>query len=78
MCIRDSLETAADKVAIVFEGEPGDVRKLTYGELHAQVCRCANALKAHGIEKGDRVVIYMPLIPEAVIAMQALSLIHIS
>ena len=70
-CLDVHLETAADKVAIVFEGEPGDVRKLTYGELHAQVCRCANALKAHGIEKGDRVVIYMPLIPEAVIAMQA-------
>jgi acetyl-CoA synthetase len=70
-CLDVHLPTAADKVAIVFEGEPGDVRKLTYGELHAEVCRCANALKANGIEKGDRVVIYMPLIPEAVIAMQA-------
>jgi len=70
-CLDVHLKTAADKVAIIFEGEPGDVRKLTYGQLHAEVCRCANALKAHGIEKGDRVVIYLPLIPEAVIAMQA-------
>src|SRR3984957_2815264 len=51
-CLDVHLATAADKVAIVFEGEPGDVRKLTYGELHAEVCRCANALKATGIEKG--------------------------
>jgi len=70
-CLDVHLATAADKVAIIFEGEPGDVRKLTYGELHADVCRFANALKVSGIVKGDRVVIYMPLIPEAVIAMQA-------
>jgi acetyl-CoA synthetase len=70
-CLDVHLATAADKVAIIFEGEPGDVRKLTYGELHADVCRFANALKVSGIGKGDRVVIYMPLIPEAVIAMQA-------
>jgi acetyl-CoA synthetase len=70
-CLDVHLAAGADKVAIIFEGEPGDVRKLTYGELHAQVCRCANALKASGIEKGDRVVIYMPLIPESVVAMQA-------
>jgi len=70
-CLDVHLGTAADKIAIVFEGEPGDVRKLTYAELHAEVCRFANALKAKGINKGDRVVIYMPLIPEAVIAMQA-------
>jgi acetyl-CoA synthetase len=70
-CLDVHLATAADKVAIIFEGEPGDVRKWTYGELHAEVCRCANALKSRGIGKGDRVVIYMPLIPEAVIAMQA-------
>ena len=70
-CLDVHLADSADKVAIIFEGEPGDVRKLTYGELHAEVCRCANALKAAGIEKGDRVVIYLPLIPEAVIAMQA-------
>ncbi|HMA00089.1 MAG TPA: AMP-binding protein, partial [Steroidobacteraceae bacterium] len=70
-CLDVHLGIAAEKVAIIFEGEPGDVRKLTYAELHAQVCRFANALKAMGVNKGDRVVIYMPLIPEAVIAMQA-------
>jgi acetyl-CoA synthetase len=70
-CLDIHLETAGDKVAILFEGEPGDVRKLTYRELHAEVCQFANALKAFGIAKGDRVVIYLPLIPEAVIAMQA-------
>jgi acetyl-CoA synthetase len=70
-CLDVHLGTAADKVAIIFEGEPGDVRKLTYAELHEEVCRFANALKANGVNKGDRVVIYMPLIPEAVIAMQA-------
>src|SRR6185312_14325225 len=59
------------KTAILFEGEPGDVRKLTYAQLHGEVCRFANALKAQGVGRGDRVVIYMPLIPEAVIAMQA-------
>ncbi len=70
-CLDVHLKTAADKLAIVFEGEPGDVRRLTYGELHAEVCRFANALKASGIESGDRVAIYLPLIPEAIIAMQA-------
>ena len=70
-CLDVHLAHRADKVAIVFEGEPGDVRKLTYRELHREVCRFANALKAAGIDQGDRVVIYMPLIPEAVIAMQA-------
>jgi len=70
-CLDVHLAAQADKVAIVFEGEPGDVRKLTYRELHHEVCRFANALKAAAIDKGDRVVIYMPLIPEAVIAMQA-------
>ena len=70
-CLDVHLDAAADKVAIIFEGEPGDVRKLTYGELHGEVCRFANALKASGVGKGDRVVIYLPLIPEAVVAMQA-------
>ncbi len=70
-CLDVHLQTRGDKVAIVFEGEPGDVRKLTYAELHSEVCRCANALKAKGVSRGDRVVIYMPLLPEAVIAMQA-------
>ncbi len=70
-CLDVHLAGRAGKVAIIFEGERGDVRKLTYAELHAEVCRFANALKAAGIQKGDRVVIYLPMIPEAVIAMQA-------
>ena len=60
-----------DKVAILFEGEPGDVRKITYTELHALVCEFANALKKQGIKKGDRVIIYMPMVPEAAISMLA-------
>jgi len=70
-CLDAHLTQRADKTAILFEGEPGDTRGLTYRELHAEVCRFANALKAQGIKSGDRVVIYMPMIPEAVIAMQA-------
>ncbi len=70
-CLDVHLQSRGDKVAIIFEGEPGDVRKLTYAQLHQEVCRFANALKAKGIERGDRVIIYLPLIPEAVIAMQA-------
>ena len=70
-CLDVHLRDRGDKIAILFEGEPGDVRKLTYAELHGEVCRFANALKELDIGRGDRVVIYMPLIPEAVIAMQA-------
>jgi acetyl-CoA synthetase len=70
-CLDVNLPTRGDKDAIVFEGEPGDVRKLTYNQLHGEVCRFANLLKGRGVGRGDRVVIYMPLIPEAVIAMQA-------
>ncbi len=70
-CIDRHLKTRGDKLAIIAEGEKGDVRKLTYRQLHADVCRFANALKAQGIGKGDRVVIYMPMVPEAVVAMQA-------
>jgi acetyl-CoA synthetase len=60
-----------DKIAYHFEGEPGDRRTLTYAELLAEVCRFANALRALGIRKGDRVAIYMPMIPELPIAMLA-------
>jgi acetyl-CoA synthetase len=60
-----------NKAALVWEGEPGDTRTLTYQELHREVCRFANALKKLGIQKGDRVTIYMPMIPEAVVAMLA-------
>jgi acetyl-CoA synthetase len=70
-CLDVNLAERADKVAIVFEGEGGDKRNLTYRELTDQVSQFANALKAQGIAKGDRVVIYMPMVPEAVIAMQA-------
>ena len=70
-CLDVHLATAGDRNAIVFEGEQGDSRTLTYRELHAEVCRFANALKTQGIRSGDRVVIYMPMVPEAVIAMQA-------
>ena len=70
-CIDRHLESRGEKTAIIFEGEQGDIRHLSYRDLHAQVCRFANGLKALGIEKGDRVVIYMPMTPEAVIAMQA-------
>ncbi len=70
-CLDVHLGERGGKTAIVFEGEPGDVRKLSYAELHAEVCRFANALKALHVGHGDRVVIYMPLIPEAAIAMLA-------
>ncbi|MDX2227274.1 MAG: acetate--CoA ligase [Verrucomicrobiae bacterium] len=60
-----------NKVAIIFEGEPGDIRHITYGELHRQVCRAANALVSLGVKKGDRVMIYMPMVPEAMVAMLA-------
>ena len=60
-----------NKAAIIFEGEPGDSRTLTYQQLHREVCTFANGLKALGIGKGDRVTIYMPMVPEAAIAMLA-------
>jgi len=69
-CLDVHLDQHADKTAIIFEGEPGDVRRLSYRELHAEVCRFGNALRALGVQRGDRVVIYMPLVPEAIIAMQ--------
>jgi acetyl-CoA synthetase len=70
-CLDVHLAEHGHRTAIIFEGEPGDVRELSYRQLHAEVCRFANALKARGIRRGDRVVIYMPLVPEAVVAMQA-------
>jgi len=60
-----------NKAAIIFEGEPGDERVLTYTDLHREVCKFANVLKAQGIKSGDRVMIYMPMVPEAAIAMLA-------
>lgn len=60
-----------DRVALLFEGEPGDTREITYAELQQEVSRAAGALEALGLRAGDRVAIYLPLIPEAVIAMLA-------
>jgi acetyl-CoA synthetase len=60
-----------NKVAILWEGEPGDKRSLTYGQLHREVCRFANVLERNGVKSGDRVLIYMPMIPEAAVAMLA-------
>jgi len=78
-CLDRHLATKGDKIAIRYEGEKGDTRNYTYRELHAEVCKLANAIKAKGIAKGDRVVLYLPHSPEAVIAMQAcarLGVIH--
>ncbi|MGH7995130.1 MAG: acetate--CoA ligase [Opitutaceae bacterium] len=61
----------ANKAAIIFEGEPGDIRTLTYRQLHREVCRFANVLIGIGVAKGDRVAIYMPMVPEAAVAMLA-------
>ena len=60
-----------NKAAIIWEGEPGEKRTLTYQQLHHEVCRFANVLKRNKIRKGDRVIIYLPTIPEAAIAMLA-------
>ncbi|CAJ0803021.1 Acetyl-coenzyme A synthetase [Ralstonia psammae] len=71
-CLERNLENGnADKVAIIFETDDAKVSRITYRELHARVCRFANGLKALGIKKGDRVVIYMPMSVEGIIAMQA-------
>ena len=71
-CIDRHLPEKADDVAIIWEGDDPDVDlKITYGELHERVCRFANSLKAIGAKKGDRITIYMPMIPEAAVAMLA-------
>jgi acetyl-CoA synthetase len=71
-CVDRHLETKADDVAIIWEGDdPAQDLTITYRELHARVCRFANALKKLGAKKGDRITIYMPMIPEAAIAMLA-------
>jgi len=73
--VHDAVDKQAklrrNKVAYIWEGEPGEERKITYGELHAEVNRLANVLKALGIKKGDRVTIWLPMIPELPIAMLA-------
>ena len=71
-CIDRHLEKRGDQVAIIWEGDdPAEDTKITYRALHDQVCRLANVMKAQGVEKGDRVCIYMPMIPEAAYAMLA-------
>ena len=71
-CIDRHLPQRADQLAIIWEGDdPADSRKITYRELHESVCRLANVLKAQGVKKGDRVCIYLPMIPEAAFAMLA-------
>ena len=71
-CIDRHLATRGDQVAILWEGDnPAEDRKVTYRELHDAVCRFGNALKARGVKPGDRVSIYMPMIPEAAVAMLA-------
>ena len=70
-CLDRHLEKRGDKIALIWEGEPGEVRRITYRELHGDVSRFANALKNLGVAMGDRVAIYLPLVPEAVVAMLA-------
>ncbi len=71
-CIDRHLDEHADRVAIIWEGdEPDTDAKITYRELHEQVCRLANVLRDHGVKKGDRVVLYLPMIPMAAYAMLA-------
>ena len=71
-CLDRHLASRGDKTAIVFEGDdPADSRRISYRELHADVCRAANLLRNLGIAKGDRVAIYLPMIPEAAVAMLA-------
>ena len=69
-CIDRHLETRGDQTAIIWEGDdPSEQQHISYKELHENVCRFANVLKSRGVEKGDRVSIYMPMIPEAAVAM---------
>ncbi|WP_339713606.1 acetate--CoA ligase [uncultured Sneathiella sp.] len=71
-CLDRHLETRGDSTAIIWEGDdPNDDKTLTYRELHAEVCKFSNVLKAQGIKKGDRVTLYMPMVVEAAVAMLA-------
>ncbi|WP_027852679.1 acetate--CoA ligase [Marinobacterium litorale] len=71
-CLDRHLETRGDQVAIIWEGDdPSEDEKITYRDLHERVCRFANVLKAQGVEKGDVVTLYLPMIPEAAVAMLA-------
>jgi len=70
-CLDRHLATRGDKTAIIWEGEPGEVKHITFRQLHADVCRFSNVLKDLGVVAGDRVAIYLPMIPEAAVAMLA-------
>src|SRR5881394_2013929 len=77
-CLDKHLDTpVANRAALIWEGEPaddskpGEVRVFTYKQLYYEVCRFANVLKRHGITKGDRIIIYLPMVPEAAVAMLA-------
>src|SRR6266480_1104165 len=70
-CLDRHLKTQPGKVAIIFEADDASVTKITYQQLYKEVCKLANALKAHGVKKGDRVLIYMPMSIQVVTAMQA-------
>ncbi|MFT5503112.1 MAG: acetyl-CoA synthetase [Gammaproteobacteria bacterium] len=71
-CIDRHLDQRADQVAIIWEGDdPSEDRKITYAELHEEVCRFSNVLKSRGVQKGDKISIYMPMIPEVAVAMLA-------
>ena len=70
-CLDRHLKTQPDKLAIIFEADDGKVTRITYLQLYHEVCKFANALKSRGIAKGDRVIVYMPMSIEAVVAMQA-------
>jgi acetyl-CoA synthetase len=71
-CLDRHLAERKDQVAIIWEGDdPNDDKKITYGEAHAEVCKLSNAMKSLGVGKGDRVTIYMPMVPEAAFAMLA-------
>src|SRR5579883_1054385 len=71
-CVDRHLPKRADQVAILWEGDEPDMdQRVTYRQLHERVCRLANVLKKHGVKKGDRVTIYLPMIPEAAFAMLA-------
>src|SRR5215204_3386539 len=70
-CLDRHLSTQPNKVAIIFEADDGKVTRITYRELHRDVCKLANALKGKGVKLGDRVLIYMPMSIQAVVAMQA-------
>ena len=62
-------EGRGNKIAIHWEGEPGDTRDISYAQLHAEVCRFANVLKQRGVQKGDRIAIYLPMVPELVVSV---------